>query len=386
LLPSSQRTVRWQRRLHGAPLAVPLSIGTRCTSAAPVSALKELASGRTDVVAARTEVHVDIQAVTGRARTTAGRLLAIGTQEDDGESLPAPAVVAPRIDPVSAIRDARRVVRAEVVREAPPRPEPERVLPEPVANPGAVVFDDLVPQGAATPVIGNQIRAARLRAGLDVDELSERTRIRPHVLESVEVDDFAPCGGDFYARGHLTTLARYLGLDADDLLDTYDDTYAHAPISASRVFEAELATGMSGGMRATTGGPRWGLIAAAVMALLMVWGVARYFTEPANETAGPVVSDSAGLAANTKPITSPLTRTRTVTVVAVGPASQVEIRDRKDKVLWSGVMHEGDHRRLAGLAPFTVTSTHGSAVQVSLGKDVLGTVGADTTPAKRSVG
>ena len=56
--------------------------------------------------------------------------------------------------------------------------------------------------------------AARTRIGLTVDQLAERTRIRPHVIESIEVDDFAPCGGDFYARGHLRTLARVLGIDA----------------------------------------------------------------------------------------------------------------------------------------------------------------------------
>ena len=55
-------------------------------------------------------------------------------------------------------------------------------------------------------------------SGSRVDQLAERTRIRPHVIESIEVDDFAPCGGDFYARGHLRTLARVLGVDAAPLL------------------------------------------------------------------------------------------------------------------------------------------------------------------------
>lgn len=391
LLPSSRRAVDWQRRLHGAPLTIPLSIGTRCSSATPAADLRLLADGRTDIVAARTQVRFDLQAVTGRARTTAGRLLAgepapVGVHPDEHPDERPP--IAARIDEVAAIREARPVVRAEIVRESAPRPEPapERVLPEPVANPGAVVFDDIAPRGAARPVIGPQIHAARLRAGLEVDELSERTRIRPHVIEGVEVDDFGACGGDFYARGHLTTLARYLGLDVDSLLDAYDEHYAHAPISASRVFEAELATGMSGGMRATTGGTRWGLIAAAVMALLMVWGVARYFTEPANDIAAPVVSDSAGLAANHKPITSPLTHTRALAVRALGGRSHVVVRDRTGKVLWSGAMHRGQIQQVAGVAPFTVRATHGSVVRVRLGKQWVGPVGPDTTPAHRRVG
>ena len=67
------------------------------------------------------------------------------------------------------------------------------------------------PEPVADPVIGPVLAAARRRLSLGVDGLAERTRIRPHVIEAIEVDDFAPCGGDFYARGHLRTLARVLG-------------------------------------------------------------------------------------------------------------------------------------------------------------------------------
>ena len=65
--------------------------------------------------------------------------------------------------------------------------------------------------------------------GLSVDELADRTRIRPHVIESIEVDDFTPCGGDFYARGHIRTLARVLGKDPAPMLAHFDSRYATAP-------------------------------------------------------------------------------------------------------------------------------------------------------------
>ena len=82
----------------------------------------------------------------------------------------------------------------------------------------ALVIDDFVTEPAYDPVIGPELAAARTRVGLSVDELAERTRIRPHVIESIEVDDFTPCGGDFYARGHIRTLARVLGKDPAPLL------------------------------------------------------------------------------------------------------------------------------------------------------------------------
>ena len=138
-----------------------------------------------------------------------------------------------------------------------------------------LVIDDFGVEPADDPVVGPELAAARTRLGLTVDQLADRTRIRPHVIESIEVDDFQPCGGDFYARGHLRTLARVLGIDVAPLLEAYDDRYADAPINPRRVFEAELATGSSGSIRGTRGGPNWSVLIAAVMTLVLAWSVAR---------------------------------------------------------------------------------------------------------------
>jgi hypothetical protein len=408
LLPSSRRAARWQRRLHGAPLTVPLSIGTRCSSSAVVDDLRALAAGRTDVVAVRGKEPFrldELEEIAHRSGARLGRLVSkvAGAHDVDETGTPdvgpAPVLVvedAPAgrvVDTVAAARAARPVARAEIVRAPRPRPLPVEAgaaaasvdASQAPAEQPVVVGEPVVE--TVVPVIGPEIGAARRRAGLDVDELSARTRIRPHVLESIEVDDFGPCGGDFYARGHLRTLARYLGLDGDALVASYDERYAHAPINARRVFEAELGA-VGGGLRATSGGPRWTLIGAAVLVLLMAWGVARFFTEqPAEITAlTPDSGASAGLAANREPITSPLTTTSTLTVLSLGGPSKVTVRDRTGDVLWSGTLHRGQRHDVAGVKPFRVRTDNGAATRVKLGDSWLGPVGTDDQPARRTVG
>ena len=61
-----------------------------------------------------------------------------------------------------------------------------------------------------------------------------------------------------------------LGVDVAPLLRSYDDKYADAPINPRRVFEAELATGSSGGIRSTRGGPNWSVLIAAIMVLVLM--------------------------------------------------------------------------------------------------------------------
>jgi cytoskeleton protein RodZ len=316
--------------------------------------------------------------------------------------------------PVAPSRETRPAARVEVVRETVRRlPDPPAIPaqragdgpivvariddadqseqgehadhPEVVAAPVAVVRAPLT--APADAVIGPQIAAARARARLSVDELSERTRIRPHVLESIEVDDFEPCGGDFYARGHLRTLARVFGLDGDALVAAYDERYASAEIEARQVFEAELATGIGGGVRATSTGPRWTVLAAAVVALAVVWGAAQLFTDKPQELVSPApnVVDSAGLAGS-QPSDEPTMTLAPVAVTAVGADSQVVVRDRDGRILWAGRLAKGQRQQVIGLAPFDVTASNGGAVKISyLGKP-KGTVGDGSAPGSRTVG
>jgi Helix-turn-helix domain len=75
--------------------------------------------------------------------------------------------------------------------------------------------------------IGGALAEARSEAGLSVDQVSERTRIRATIIRAIERDDYAMCGGDFYARGHIRAIARVVGTDPAPLIEQYD--VAHSP-------------------------------------------------------------------------------------------------------------------------------------------------------------
>ncbi len=70
--------------------------------------------------------------------------------------------------------------------------------------------------------VGGALAEARSEAGLTVDQVSERTRIRATIIRAIERDDYAICGGDFYARGHIRAIARVVGTDPAPLIEQYD--------------------------------------------------------------------------------------------------------------------------------------------------------------------
>jgi cytoskeletal protein RodZ len=296
----------------------------------------------------------------------------------------------------------------------PPRAEAghaeDDVTVRPMASLGPavapLVIDEFVVEPAYDPVIGPELAAARHRTGLSVDQLAERTRIRPHVIESIEVDDFAPCGGDFYARGHLRTLARVLGRDPEQLVATFDQRYATAPINARKVFEAELATGMTGSMRRTSGGPNWSLLIGVVLALVMVWGVVRLFAGEPQEQLQPVpaLNGSAGIAGDASAAPSAAASTATsstgtsgapmvpattgkpveVRLVAAHAPSHVVVRDGAGKVVWAGDLALDQARSLRAAPPVKVQAADAGAIDVAVAGHARGRVGVLGQPGHRT--
>lgn len=121
--------------------------------------------------------------------------------------------------------------------------------------------------------IGPTLAAARERAGLSVEEVAAATRIRRTLVANIENDDFSGCGGDFYARGHLRTIAVTVGLDPAPLLAEFDaGRPPTAPPRASAVFESETAA------RPERRGPNWSAAMALALVLVLGYGVTSALT------------------------------------------------------------------------------------------------------------
>ncbi|MFD9305712.1 RodZ domain-containing protein [Streptomyces sp. NPDC060048] len=125
--------------------------------------------------------------------------------------------------------------------------------------------DRIVERSVEEPSIGAALKKARIVAGLTVDEISSTTRVRIPIVHAIESDDFSRCGGDVYARGHVRTLARAVGLDPAPLIESYDAAHGGrpAPTPAAPRFEAER-------IRPERQRPNW--TAAMVAAIVAVIG------------------------------------------------------------------------------------------------------------------
>ena len=104
--------------------------------------------------------------------------------------------------------------------------------------------------------IGNSLREARLRQGLDFPEIEQATKIRAKYLRALEVEQFDSLPAQTYVKGFLRSYAEYLGLDGQLYVDEYNSRYvtgedeppvraprARPPSRAHRRVESNLVVG-----------------------------------------------------------------------------------------------------------------------------------------------
>jgi hypothetical protein len=391
---------------------VPMTLATRFTGATTVSIsddLAALARGRADVVEVMAGLDedeydapptdpddtVDLTDVRRATPTEVPAVAAGGShvtdeesggasREDAGSGLPSPVKMLNNLlhrgDRAPAYQGANALASeaaTEVMAAVPEEETAVRVIAaaEPATTSVTVPVAQLVDAEEDTPVIGPELRAARERLRLSVDQLAERTRIRPHVVEAIEVDDFAACGGDFYARGHLRTLGRVLGVESGPLVAAYDERYAHAPVDPKRVFASEMAS-VGGAIRGTRGGRNWSVLVAAVMAAVLMWSVAKMALDspvPVGDT--PVLNQSGGLAEGHAHRADAVP----VTLTAVGGGARIVVRDGTGDVVFDSRLAFGQSTRLDIVPPVRIQSSDGSVTAAIDGKDAepLGETGRE---------
>jgi cytoskeleton protein RodZ len=90
--------------------------------------------------------------------------------------------------------------------------------------------------------IGNSLREARVRRGVDFAQAEVATKIRGKYLRALEEEQFSILPAQTYVKGFLRTYAEYLGLDGQLYVDEFnsrfvtgaDDLEARARRSAAR--------------------------------------------------------------------------------------------------------------------------------------------------------
>jgi cytoskeleton protein RodZ len=233
--------------------------------------------------------------------------------------------------------------------------------------------------------IGETLTAAREHAGLSVEQVAETTRIRRTLVQAIEDDDFSPCGGDFYARGHIRTIAATVGADPKALLAAFDaDHERNSGPRATEVFESET------GARAERRGPNWSAAMGAALVLVLVYGVAQAVSgngdhEPTTGLGGTAAAQPS-TSGSPSPAASPSTskgssevaqapRDRVTVVLHAREVSWVQATTASGKELFQGNLRRGQTKTFTDRQRIKLVVGNAGAVTLTVNGTDVGTPG-----------
>ena len=92
----------------------------------------------------------------------------------------------------------------------------------------------------AKGTFGERLKRERELREVSVNELTKATRIGPHFLHALENEQWEKLPGGVFNRGFVRAIARYLGLNEEDLLAEYDLAHGEASVSAPAAPESKI--------------------------------------------------------------------------------------------------------------------------------------------------
>jgi cytoskeletal protein RodZ len=120
--------------------------------------------------------------------------------------------------------------------------------------------------------LGEFLQQARENAGLSVDELAHIVNLRPGLIRAMESNDFLPCGGDTYARGHIRNISQITGSNAQELLAMYDAEHS----VDSRSIHSQLVDNNAASIRRENRKLSWKVLVGASLSIVVLIGVAQF--------------------------------------------------------------------------------------------------------------
>jgi hypothetical protein len=190
--------------------------------------------------------------------------------------------------------------------------------------------------------IGNSLREARLRQGLDFPEIEQATKIRGKYLRSLEEEQFDVLPAQTYVKGFLRSYADYLGLDGQLYVDEFNSRYVRGELEEEEEQQPFRLRGSESMGRSN------GLQGKAVMVTIAVIAGLTVFVFAAAKRAG---NHDEGNPLGNPPATSHVKKRQTTLVVsgvAGGAYVAVYRGSRGKKPIYQGTLEPGNPRTFVG--------------------------------------
>jgi len=230
--------------------------------------------------------------------------------------------------------------------------------------------------------LGEFLQKAREDAGFSVDELAHIVNLRPGLIRAMESNDFLPCGGDTYARGHIRNISQATGSSAQELLAMYDADHS----VDSRSIHSQLVDNNAAAIRSENRKLSWKVLVGASLSVVLLIGVAQFAlsaieSEPAttsmvveeveqSQTPTPSPTPSAAPTATTSTMTGELT----LSISATRGNSNIDVVIGGVSV-YKGPLFQGESKTFVGENSISIYLGNAGDLDLTLNGEKLAPLG-----------
>ena len=230
--------------------------------------------------------------------------------------------------------------------------------------------------------LGEFLQKAREDAGFSVDELAHIVNLRPGLIRAMESNDFLPCGGDTYARGHIRNISQATGSSAQELLAMYEAEHS----VDSRSIHSQLVDNNAAAIRSENRKLSWKVLVGASLSVVLLIGVAQFAlsaieSEPAttsmvveevepSQTPTPSPTPSAAPTATTSTMTGELT----LSISATRGNSNIDVVIGGESV-YKGPLFQGESKTFVGEESISIYLGNAGDLDLTLNGEKLAPLG-----------
>jgi cytoskeletal protein RodZ len=240
--------------------------------------------------------------------------------------------------------------------------------------------------------LGEMLSAARLAAGISLEDLAAATSIRVGLLTEIEKNNFSHCGGDIYARGHLRNIAPILGLDPARLIELFNEEHSVESRSIKELLIENNVTKVPKEKKNLS----WKVPAAFSIVVLLIFATVQIVVSnvQSGNDASPAASSSPSPTASAEPSASAVTTETTttenpangkVTLLITAPRGDSRIDIWVDgKQIEKGTIYQGESKSYEGLRSIAIYFSNPAGLDVTVNGELLAPLGGENQEVRRT--
>ena len=230
--------------------------------------------------------------------------------------------------------------------------------------------------------LGEFLQKAREDAGISIEELAHIINLRPGLIRAMESNDFLPCGGDTYARGHIRNISQATGSNAKELLAMYDAEHS----VDSRSIHSQLVDNNAAAIRSENRKLSWKVLVGASLSVVVLIGVAQFAlsaieSEPATTSMvvdevqpSPTPTPSPTASAAPTATSSTTTGELTLSIAATRGNSNIDVVIGGVSV-YKGPLFQGESKTFVGENSISIYAGNAGDLDLTLNGEKLAPLG-----------